>query len=712
MSSRNEIERRVAEMFPGLMPAGTPAPKARPGEPAPHIADEIVTDSGIVMPSGRVIGGDQELDIIKLMNESKDPDTGLLRDLKIDDRDLSNAANYLDFSYRIIGKDAHPPWMIQMWIGLMLFGEVCPVCSNKKWLNLEWFVDHVPKDRPSEDIEEGLVLLRHGKCPKCKRLKWDLIENHGLNNYVELVNVLGQRSGKSSSAAHYGTYHAHRMLKFPRLADLTNAMQKSTELTTTFVSLTYAKAIGVLWTPYHRLIMASSWFKQYREMLDYYSKKYGMELYRIKDEYIKWYHKGLMAYPSGPKSTTLRGDTRIAAFIDELGLFPLPTGNDEEDEQSERANADEAHKSLTNSLVTVQSIQLELLKQGKNCPPAVMLGVSSPISIRDKVMRRLADSRTPEGKRFILGVNLPTWAVNPTIHRDTPIITLAYASNAEKAERDFGANPPRVHRTFMAHTQVPLKIWTGKNSHSLTYHYDQPGLLYGKLRQFYAPRYPSLVTIDAGHSNNSFTLTGAHFDFDKQRSKVSTIIEIMTHDERKIDFNMVYEHVILPILKQLNAVALVADQWQSLDILSRARADMGQVMINGKLKDRCLTTQYSPRRKDFDSLVAMLENGSMELPFISEADYEDVKSNYIDFKTLRDQPVKHLLLQMLTVTDLGEGKCPTKGPGFTDDIFRALVLQTKMHDPKVMERLIEANTSYAAERRAMPMGHFIGRSGF
>jgi hypothetical protein len=683
-------------MFPGLMPGG-------------HTAMDYEADpeSGIAVPRKHY---DDDFDIVKLMAESKDPDTGLLRDLKIDDRDLASASSFYDYSFNIIGKDAHPPWIVQMWIGLMLFAEVCPCCSNKKWLDLDWFVEHVPKAKPSIDICEGLQILSHGKCPKCKRKKWELITDHGLRNYSELVNVLGQRSGKSASAASYASYHTHRMLKFPKLSNLTTAMQKSTELTTTFVSLTYDKAFALLWTPYRNIINESEWFDQYHEMLDYYGNKYGVELYRKKDEFIKYFHRGLKMYPTNPKSQTLRGDSRVMALVDELGLFPLPTGNDEEDEKSDRANSDEAHKSLTNSLVTVQSIANQLLSEGYNCPPALMLGVSSPISIRDKVMRLLGDSRTEEGKKSILGVNLPTWKVNPFIERDTPMIALAYSRNAEKAERDFGANPPRVHQTYIKPEQVPHKLFCNKNTHILKHYYDQPGLVYGKLQNIYKPRYPSIVCLDAGHVNNSFTLVGAHFDFLRQKTVISTILEIMAHDGRKVDFNLAYTNVILPVLKDLNAVALIADQWQSLDILSRARADMGKVMMNGKEKDRCLTKQYSPRPKDFESLVQMLENGSYELPFLSEADYKHVCTEYIEFKTLREQPTKHLLLQMLTVADGGHNKCPTKGPGFTDDIFRAGVLTTLIHLPAVMERLIEANNTYVKEIKAMPMPAFAGRS--
>ena len=682
-----KLDPLIAELFPELMSSG------------------IEITDGISAPAAY----DDDFDIIALMNEAKDPDTGLLRDLKINDNDLKSASSFYDYTFNVIGEDAHPPWLIQMWIGLMLFAEVCPVCSDKRWLSLSWVVENADRKTPSEHISEHIKILRHGICPKCKRTKHDLITNYGLRNYVELVNVLGQRSGKSSSAAGYASYLTHRYLKFPRLAGMTKAMQKSTELTGTFVSLTFAKAVGLLWTPYVNIINESKWFQQYHEMLDFHSEKYGIELYRKKDEYIKYYTKGLRFYPTNPKSQTLRGDTRVFGLVDELGLFALPTGNDEEDEKSDRANADEAHKSLSNSLVTVQSVHQELLARGVNCPPALLLGVSSPISMRDKVMRLLADSKTDEGKKYILGVNLPTWKVNPFIDRDSPIISKAYASNPEKAERDFGANPPRVHQNFIKPSQVSFDLFKTKNTHSVKYQYDLPGLIYAKLERFYSPKYPSIVCIDAGHANNSFTLVGGHFDFDRQKTVVTTTVELMTHDNRRIDFNLAYTNVILPILKDLNAVGLIADQWQSLDLLSRARADMGKAP-GTKDKDRCFAKQYSPKRKDFDSLVSMMENGNIEFNLLARMDYDHVLRDYIEFRTLNGEPVKHLLLQMLTVKDAGEGKCPEKGAGFTDDIFRSLVLLTKIHDPKVMDRLKEAR-GWVSEgsRTSMPKPAFLPR---
>ena len=646
---------------------------------------------------------EDDFDIHSFMANSRDPDTGAVMDLSVDDRDFKTAKNYYDYVFNFVGSDAHPPWMMQMWIALKLFGEFCTVCSDQDWLELDWFFDNVQKDLPSESITEKMTLLENGICPKCKRLKYDLIKNHGLLNYTELISVLGQRSGKSSSAASYQTYHLHRMLKFPKVASLTKSMQSSTELTATFVSLTFDKAYGLLWVPFTSIIENSRWWNDYHAMLDYHSEKYGVELSRIKPEYRKYHHKNIKCYPSYP-SKNLRGDTRYAAIIDELGLFELPKGED--GESNKERNADEVHKSLTNSLVTMQSVQLELLKNGMNAPPALMLGVSSPFSIRDKAMRRLADSRTEEGRKNILGVNVPTWKINPFIHRNSPIITMAYVSDAEKAERDFGANPPRISAPFMTSAQTKKELWTMRPTHSFEYAYDKPELLYGKVRKIWTPEYPSVMCIDAGHVNNSFALVVGHFNKETQKTVVTTCLEVMVHEERRVDFNSVYLNLILPILKDTNCVALLADQWQSIDILSRAKEDMG-LGYDGKPK--CWVKQMSPKRKSFDVIVSMMENGNLILPEIKPSDYEKVCREAIGQKDFFNKPHQHLLLQMLTVKDVGFGKCPTKGEGFTDDIFRALVLLSNIHNERIMERLNSYIMPSAVENGSMIMPAFRSR---
>lgn len=714
-SNKDKNLRIAGDLFPDLLSADDlqkarvlqkkhDFKKANPGK-TPTSSDLIVLPDTPLLDSY-----DDDFDIIALMDSARDPVTGTLRDLKIDDRDLPTAKNFYDFSFNLNGKDVQPPWSRQLWTGAMLFGEVCPKCSDKKWLDIH----NVPKDYPAQHMTERLCFLEHGICPKCKTGKWDLVKNNNLRNYSQLVNVLGQRSGKSSSAARYAAYSTHRYLKFPNISSLTKGIEASTELTATFVSLNFNKAVGLLWTPYKKYIENSEWFQNYFKLLDFYKEKYGKELYRNSSLYLRFFHKNLRFYPSGPRSSTLRGDTRILTLIDELGLFPLPTGDSEEDENSERANADEAHKSLMRSLLTVRNAGLELMAKGYHSfPPAVMMSVSSPYSQRDKVMRLLRESKTEAGQTYILGINLPTWEVNPTMERDNPDIVAAYNENYEKAERDYGANPPAVHSTLLKPKDIQGIFTNNQNSHTFKYHYDTPEEIYGTIQKVRSFDYPSLITIDAGHVNNSFTVVGGHYDFKEQRTVVTTLIECMAQEGRKVNFNLLYKNVILPLAKDLNAIALLADQWQSIDLLYRIKEDMG---MNPLQKPRVLAKQWTPRPKDFDTVVAMCRNKSIIFPTISPDDQHMIESGNIDNYRVQmlHKPVAHLMLQMLTVKKTGESKCPTKGDGFTDDIFRALVLfASKLHDPKVMERLVEAKDWVydGSGRKRNPMPVAVGRSG-
>jgi hypothetical protein len=277
------------------------------------------------------------------------------------------------------------------------------------------------------------------------------------------------------------------------------------------------------------------------------------------------------------------------------------------------------------------------------------------------------------------------------LERDNPLIAGEYASNWEKAERDFGANPPLVHSRYMGVNSVREGIFVnGPNGHEFTYAREHIGELYGTIQKRRTFPYPSVVAIDAGVSDNSFCVVSAHYNFETGKTVVSNIIECMPHEGRRINFNLMYENVILPLCKATNAVYLTADQWQSLDILHRIRVDMGKLPDG---KEVCTSRQYSPRRADFDMLRALVVNKNVLCPTVKPDRIEWIVNGGVDnYKAeMIEKPVEHLLLQMLTVREVAEGKPPTWGENFTDDIYRAVVLATSaIHDPRIMERLTEA----------------------
>ncbi|MDN3040657.1 hypothetical protein P2L35_13230, partial [Enterococcus faecium] len=558
-------------LFPGLLSESEMEEiqnrrvKAKPkGKVATVREDEYIIRGGGTDENGMAV---DDFDIARYMQEAEDQNTGTLHDLKVDTRDMRQAKNFYDYAFNMQNPKANPPWSRQLWVGTMLFGEACPVCSNKAWLD----VHNVPVDYKAKEMPEHIQFLEYGKCPKCKRGKWELIQNHGLRNYLQYVGVIGQRGSKSSLTALLSSYALHRYVKFPNYASLSKSMQASTELTGTFVSLTFAKAVAVLWTPFRKIIEESDWWKGLFEILKHHGDAMGTELYKLSSLYFTLGYKNIRFYPSGPKSSTLRGDTRILAALDELGLFPLPTGDSEEDETSERANSDEAHKSLYNSLGTVSVAYENLLKEGiHSAPPPLLFNVSSPYSQRDKMMRLLRESRTPDGEKTMLGVNLATWEMNPFYTRQSQIIATAYAANPEKAARDWGANPPAVHSRFIHPDTIAQGTFVnGPNAHNFIYQFDKPGEVYGRIETVRRFKWPSIIAIDAGSSNNSFCIASVHYDFDTGKTVVGTALECIPLDGRKVNFNLIYLNVILKLARDTNAVGMVADQWQSIDLLQR-----------------------------------------------------------------------------------------------------------------------------------------------
>ncbi|WP_438451029.1 hypothetical protein, partial [Listeria monocytogenes] len=150
---------------------------------------------------------------------------------------------------------------------------------------------------------------------------------------------------------------------------------------------------------------------------------------------------------------------------------------------------------LYNSLGTVSVAYENLLKEGiHSAPPPLLFNVSSPYSQRDKMMRLLRESRTPDGEKTMLGVNLATWEMNPFYTRQSQIIATAYAANPEKAARDWGANPPAVHSRFIHPDTIAQGTFVnGPNAHNFIYQFDKPGEVYGRIETVRRFKWPSII---------------------------------------------------------------------------------------------------------------------------------------------------------------------------------------------------------------------------
>ena len=640
---------------------------------------------------------DQDNFVLDAMSRAYDPDLNMIRDMRYDDSSLPLAKNYYDFVANLMGDQVKMPFARQMWSVLNLMGEICPRCTHKN----AFIFEKVPVDLDPHVLAAHLTLMEHGHCPKCGVTRRVLLHRNEMMDYTELVLVWGQRSGKSTIAASITCYALHRMCKAPRLSKFAEGIQSFTPLTASFVALTTTNAISLLWKPIREQIAASQWFGDYFSLLDRYGKAEGRELYQFNPTglYFRLFTKGLDMYPQGPNKRTLRGFTRWLCAVDELGHFPFdPKSNPEdENEDRERANADEAHMVLTNSLLTVRGAVSSLYERDIFAyPQGLNLNISSPASWRDKIMRLFVES---QDSPTIFGSKAATWEITPLFQRDHPAIQAMYRSNPKKAERDFGANPPALTSSVFDKDMV-LDLFCLEPQYRIVYETEHSVHTRGKAVAVAKPaRFPaSIMAIDAGLTNNAFAVTVMHRS--GTTIKVPVCVEIVPRTGTRIDFPYLYDNVLWPLAKALNVKEVYADRWNSAYILRQFELDS-----NGAIR----ALQYSLKGSDFKAFIEFVATKQLELTKL-ELDPERVEA-VIDYKKeLVAYPAAHLYRQFLTVQEYGG--MLEKGENSTDDMFRALVLGvTRFFDAKVQERMSKFADMYRAELPTESLIVVSGRSG-
>lgn len=490
----------------------------------------------------------------------------------------------------------------------------------------------------------------------------------------------GLLSHNSTIVSEMASYALHRMLKAPRLSGVARGIQDFSPLTGTFVALTTTNAIKLLWKPFRELIVASEWFEEYFSLLKKYGSEAGRELYQFNPtgNYLRVFTKNLDLYPEGPNKRTLRGPTRFISAVDELGHFPYDPRAGEEDasleeeDQRERANAEEVVTVLTNSLSTVRTEVYNLYNRDIYAyPQGLNLLTSSPASWRDKIMRMYIEA---EGSATTLAVRKPTWEVSPIYTRDHPIIVDLYKKDPRKAERDFGANPPSLDSSVFNKDTI-RDLFCLDQTHSIVYH-NSDTLTRGavvQLRKFnHIP--PTIMAIDAGLKNNAFAVS---IQYRKGALvKVPVCLEIVPKRETKIDFVFAYEKVLANLIKDWNVREVYADRWNSEYILRQIEEDS-----KGKVK--CYT--YSLKASDFEAFIDFVHSKQLELPK-AEVDF-DFAEAVKDYKVeLLTSPGAHLYRQFLTVQQIAG--MLMKGQGSTDDMLRSVILGvTRLFNEKTTKRM-------------------------
>lgn len=526
--------------------------------------------------------------------------------------------------------------------------------------------------------------------------------------------ILSHNSGKSHTVGTYlFPYLVHRLLKTQRPAQF-YGLSRTTVLQGTFAALTYTQAKDTLWTPFFGAITQGKWFQNFHSMLKHYENVYGEKLFKLTDTFVDYRVRGLQIFPMGPDMRIMRGRTRFGFSIDEIAYF-----DNERDSGKVKINAHEVYDALANSLATVRTAADQLISRGYNDVfPAYAFNVSSPTSKADMIhvlLERAKDSRS------MYGIHRATWEVNPNFKRNSPFITEAYRKDPESAEKNFAANPPLIANPFIAnHKMIQACEGTKKNKvviKTVFRNSKQPGqsYMYGAVDMIKKSGRASIMAIDAGEKDNSFSIACGS-TVDGVNLNVDLIGEVIPLPGYRINHSLMYEHVILPIMKARNVKVLLADRWNSLTLLSDAQLDMAD-------PDEDIPTfiakQYSLKYVDMVGVRTRMEQGSVlfprsELPVEKLLEAQD--ADYRDF--YKGKPIAHLFKQLYTIRDLLKGV--GKGAGYTDDNWRAaaLLLYGLQHEEYLgllmaepVNMSISRPSALAASKLASGTGTSVGSSG-
>lgn len=667
----------------------------------------VSAKSNLILPNSNSQLKKAQSDVESMFEEVLANKSPFPKDIKINDQELPEFKNFYDYFF-------HPtyglkliefePFSRQMWIGIKLFADYCPRCTTKYMKsNYMESIDNVPVNQKSRDFVEHVQLLEYGVCPRCKRGRSEFIKKGKLNLYFEFAGCIGQRAGKSITFSFLESYRTTKYLKMQKPSEVLTGLPNVT-LTSTYTATDFRTANETLWKPLIDIIGESIWFKDYHAMLTNYQNRYSEEIFRIMDSFILYSHRKMFMYAAAPNQRNLRGRTRMGSAIDELGHFDAA----QESASKIRISADGIYNALKRSQRTVKSAVVSLVKQGyNNVTPNLSINISSPVSQFDKIMTLVKQNKE---SREILAVHLPTWEYNPKEPRSN--FEDEFRTDPAGSERDYGANPPMTDSPFMSHIGMITDCFI-RPKNQIIYEYKYKDVKGQDLLAQYAQINvntnrdipPSVLALDAGLTNNSFSIAVGH------REGVNVVFDAIMEiapelGKSRLAYAAIFKFTIADIIRKLNVKAIFADRWNSVMLLDTCREDYN-----------IIAEQYSVKYKDFIAFKSYMEGHRVLFPKL-EIPIEDILNNsYKNYPhELKYKPCAHLALQCLTVSDTG--KTITKGTNRTDDIFRAVVLAGKylLDDEWVKENLKtsekkKSGGGLAAMANGMQVGTALTSSG-
>jgi len=581
----------------------------------------------------------------------------------IDERDFPKAPNFLEFA---IGPNFLNTLILpkQIEVGTKLFCDWCPKCSKPYYIDTLF-------DQSVGNIKDNIVFLEFGICPQCKSNRYELIKSGELIFRNELVGVAGQRSGKTKLVGLISAYVNHCFLKIPNPIRTFNQTTGDI-LSGTFSALSLDHAYRNLWKAFKGFIDGSPWFQNYHRFLKGEEKRLGVELLHELKTSIMYGHKHLLWNATGSQDRKMRGDTRIFGAIDELGWMI----SDEHKIDLQNMNADAIYTALSNSLTTMRTKFKQIYGANNfDIPPIIMANISSPSSVKDKIMRLSKEAKKNDR---ILAFHLATWEANADYTYESLREEMAHIDELT-FDRDFGANPPLASNPYIPEPRFIDKIAVGEPLNVVCNEYTEKDFLGDsyKSAKLLPPKpdkiIPRLVSFDLGSTKNSlavclFSLTP------ELKPKLDFAFSVRPENRIRANIAKFFDDFTIPLITNYTIKHAFFDRWQSLDQIERLKS-MG---VDAQI--------HSLTYKEMDAIRGAIISQSIIIPKLRYP-MEKYVREYIDDINHID-PLGTLGIQLLTVRDMGHKMAkPLLGD---DDLFRAFALgATKLADPKIKEEYLK-----------------------
>lgn len=598
----------------------------------------------------------RNIDPALLLSDIIKSDFDLTRFRQVDESDIVQPQNFFQW---ITGRDfcnaSILPWQLEQ--GMKLFSDYCPSCSNPKYINDLY-------DQTTAEIQDNIVFLENGICPKCHKNRLELFSFDGASEPSiknEYIAATGQRAGKSKSIALYTSYQLNRWLALPDPIEY-YGLPAMEVVMGTFSALSAEQAEENLWIPFRGLYDQAPWFIKYNEFLKEQEKKLSIPLADIKETYLFYPHKRFMTSFTGSDDRKKRGRTRLWGVIDEIAFLNSDSGTG----KKKVMDADKNYAALNNSLSTIRQKAMKRFQEGHyNTQMAIMHNASSPYNAMDKIMRLVKGAANNPMAQV---VHKATWELNPDYTQASTRQQNSGLSQVE-FERDFGAIPPYSDSPYIGEARVMEKLCDAKVTKIIEAtpktHVDAMGDKYlyleAKVLRLDKAR-PRLLSLDNGYKQNAFAAAVFSYDAIQKKPVVDFVVSLYPQPEigLNIHFPMMFDNFVMPLIRNLNIKNVFYDRWQSLDQIQRLREQ--------KVDAQAHSLSYD---KDFLPFRQQLISGNMILP-ACELSVAEVKEASNPLELTARNPITNLIWQTLTVREVGKKLLkPLEGD---DDLFRAFAL--------------------------------------